>query len=64
MKDNLIEYRIELTLNKEVNSIIEELCRKRGITKDDLLWGYVRAGLYIDHFSKFDKKGDLCPRIN
>jgi len=64
MKDNLNECKIEITLKKETNSIIEELCRKRGITKDDLLWGYVRAGLYIDHFSKFDKKEDLCPRIN
>ncbi len=56
MKNNLYESKIEITLKNEVNSVIEELCRKKGITKEDLIWDGIKLVLNREHFSKFEKK--------
>jgi len=55
-KDNLNECKIEITLKKEVNSIIEELCSEKKITKEDLIWDGIKIVINRDHFSKFEKK--------
>jgi len=56
LKDNLNECKIEIQLKKEINSIIEDLCSKKGITKEDFLWDGIKLVLNRDHFSKFEKK--------